>query len=267
MVEVGTTNRTRVSDYAAALSEQTRVLLRVHASNYRIVGFTAKPKACELAELAHRNGLVFMEDLGSGALVDLSAVGLPDELTVQQSLAAGADLATFSGDKPLGGPQAGIVVGRAELIEPMKENALLRVLRMDKLSLAALAATLRLYLPPNDPIEKVPVLRMLAEDAESVARRARRLLLGLEELPGLTGAAVEDVCYGGGGALPMVEIPTTTVRVTARGIGAGELAARLRQADPPVIARVTNGAVSLDPRTIAPEETKELLAAFRQALA
>ena len=266
MVEVGTTNKTRIEDYAAVLNENTRVLLSVHPSNYRIIGFSEKPDLRELAELAHHNDLVFVQDLGSGALVDLDAMGPMAEHTVQETLGAGVDLVTFSGDKLLGGPQAGIILGRTELIEAIKRNPLLRALRIDKLSLAALAATLRLYSPPNDPTEKVPVLRMITESEESVGRRARALLRRLKKIPGLEGGVEADVSYGGGGALPMAELPTRVVQVNAVGVSAGELAGRLRTVDPPVIARVTHDRLVLDPRTIPSEDVDDLVSAFRQVL-
>ena len=266
MVEVGTTNKTSIQDYATALTENTRVLLSVHPSNYRVIGFSSKPSVKELAKLAHQNDLIFMQDLGSGALAGLGAVGTIVDHTVQQSLAAGTDILTFSGDKLLGGPQAGIILGHAELIQTIKKNPLLRALRIDKLSLAALAATLRLYLPPNNPIHKVPVLRMINEDRDSVGRRARRLLRQLKKIPGLEGVVVDGVSYGGGGALPMVELPTRVVHVKMPGINAGELAKRLRATDPPVIVRVTNEELALDPRTILPEDMQDLVGALRQAV-
>ena len=266
MIEVGTTNKTRIEDYAAALSEDTRVLLSVHPSNYRIIGFSEKPDLRELADLAHRNDLVFVQDLGSGALVELDAMGSMAEHTVQQTLAAGADLVTFSGDKLLGGPQAGIILGRTELIAAIKQNPLLRALRIDKLSLAALAATLRLYRAPNDPTENVPVLRMILESEESVGRRARALLRRLTKIPGLQGNVIADVSYGGGGALPMAELPTRVVQLRANGVSVGELADGLRETDPPVIARVANDQLVLDPRTIPPGDMKDLVSAFRQVL-
>ena len=266
MVEVGTTNKTGIEDYATALTENTRVLLSVHPSNYRIIGFSSKPSVKELANLAHQNDLIFMQDLGSGALVGLGAVSAITDNTVQQSLAAGADILTFSGDKLLGGPQAGIILGRAELIQTIKKNSLLRALRIDKLSLAALVATLRLYLPPNNPIDKVPVLRMINEDRDSVGRRARRLLRQLKKIPGLEGVVVDGVSYGGGGVLPMVELPTRVVHVKISGMNAGELAKRLRATGPPVIVRVTNDELALDPRTIFPEDMKDLVGALRQAV-
>ena len=266
MVEVGTTNKTRIEDYAAAVGEQTRVVLAVHPSNFRIVGFSAKPALQELAELAHANALILVQDLGSGALTELPQIAGSAEQTVQASLAAGADLVTFSGDKLLGGPQAGLIVGRAELIDTIKRNPLARALRIDKLSLAALAATLALYLPPNDPLEKIPILRMLNESPSSIAAQARRLSRRLRKIPGVQADIVDDVTFSGGGALPMVELPTTTIHVVAGGLNAGTLARRLRSAQPPVIARVTGDRLALDPRTMLPGDTTDLLAAFRHAL-
>ena len=266
MVEVGTTNKTRLEDYAAALSEKTRIVLSVHPSNFRIVGFSAKPTLKELAKLAHANELLCVHDLGSGALANIEPVASMTGDTVQSSLAAGVDLVTFSGDKLLGGPQAGLIAGRAELIDTVRRNPLARALRIDKLSLAALAATLRLYLPPNDPVEKIPILRMLGESESSIAKRARRLLKRLREIPGVDADIVDDVTYSGGGALPMVELPTKTIRVTADGVSAGTLARRLRQAQPPVIARLADDRLVLDPRTMLPADSEDLLSAFRQAL-
>ena len=266
MVEVGTTNKTRLEDYAAAMGERSRVILAVHPSNFRIVGFSAKPALSELAELAHANELIFVHDLGSGALTDMQPIASIAEQSVQGSLASGADLVTFSGDKLLGGPQAGLIVGRAELVEEIKRNPLARALRIDKLSLAALAATLRLYLPPEDPMEKIPILCMLNEDTSSVAERARSLSGRLRKLPGLEAALADDVTYSGGGALPMVELPTKTIHVRVDGMSAGTLARRLRLADPSVIGRLTGDRLALDPRTMLPGDTRDVLRAFRQAL-
>ena len=266
LVEVGTTNRTRIEDYAAALTDETRVVLSVHPSNYRIIGFTARPECRALAALAHRHDRVFMQDLGSGALTGVGAAAAVAEPTVQRSLAAGADLVTFSGDKLLGGPQAGILLGRAALVDAVRRQPLVRALRIDKLSLAALAATLRLYLPPNDPVEKIPVLRMIHEDEHSVGRRAGGLLRRLKRIAGLDGRIAADVSYGGGGALPMYALPTRVVHVTAAGLSAGELARRLRAADPPVIARVKGGQLALDPRTVPRRDMADLVAALRQAV-
>lgn len=264
MVEVGTTNKTRIEDYAAALSSETRVLLSVHPSNYKIIGFSEKTDSRELATLAQQNELIFMQDLGSGALADIkTGVSITEQL-VQKSVADGADILTFSGDKLLGGPQSGIILGRTELIDAIKQNPLLRAFRIDKLSLAALVATLRLYLPPNDPAKKVPVLRMINEEEKSVDRRARNLLRQLRKIPGLTGTVVADVSYGGGGALPMSEIPTSILRIEMAGMSAGGLARRLRETDPPVIVRVKKDFLIVDPRTVLPEDVNDLVRAFRQ---
>jgi L-seryl-tRNA(Ser) seleniumtransferase len=265
MVEVGTTNRTTVRDYAEALTEQTRVLLLSHPSNYRIVGFTARPELGELAALAKERGLILMQDLGSGSLRTLEQLGAA-EPTVTDSITGGADIVTFSGDKLLGGPQAGIVVGRAAVIEALQRHALARAFRIDKLSLAALTATLRLYQPPNDPCERVPVLRMIVASKTAIARRAARLAKELGGLKGVTASLIDGVSYAGGGALPMNELPTKVVRLEAAGLGAAQLAAKLRAANPPVIARIWKDAVSLDLRTVPHDQTRALLDAVRDAL-
>jgi len=266
MVEVGTTNRTNLRDYAAAVSEDTRALLAIHPSNFRVIGFTDKPKLGDLARFAHDNGILLMEDLGSGSLIDLSGSRLSSEPTVQQSIASDVDLLTFSGDKMLGGPQAGIILGRAGLVESIKRNPLLRALRIDKLSLAALGATLRLYLPPNDPQEQVPVLRMINEDRASVGRRASELLRQLEKIPGITGVIKNDVSFTGGGALPMNEIPTKVVQIRAEKLTAIKLAERLRVFETPVIGRIANDILHLDLRTVQAGELSDLTAALEQAV-
>ncbi|HEU4619105.1 MAG TPA: hypothetical protein VFV10_13785 [Gammaproteobacteria bacterium] len=249
------------------MTEQTRVLLTSHPSNYRIVGFTASPAARELGALAKERGLVLVRDLGSGSLVRLDELGA-DEPTVRDCIESGADLVTFSGDKLLGGPQAGIVVGRADLVEKLRKHPFARACRIDKLSLAALIATLKLYEPPNDPRERVPVLRMIAESREAVGRRAARVARALLGLDGVSATVADAAGYAGGGALPMSELPTKVVRLEAAGAGpsAAELAARLRAADPPVIARISKGGVNLDLRTVLPEQTRSLIAAVRGAL-
>jgi L-seryl-tRNA(Ser) seleniumtransferase len=239
--EVGTTNRTRAADYERAIGPDAALLLRVHQSNFRVVGFTEQPRIEELAAVAHAHGLPLVDDLGSGALVDLG-----DEPTARESLEAGADLVCFSGDKLLGGPQAGLVVGRAELVERLRRHPLQRALRADKLTLAALEGTLALH---RDAPERVPVLRMLREDAGTVRARAERLAE-------LVGGAVEDtVARVGGGALPLAELPSHACAVEE------ELAAKLRAADPPVVAVVRDGRTLLDCRTIADDEVGEVAAA------
>src|SRR6478735_8007098 len=214
--EVGTTNRTRAGDYEAAVGPETAVLLRVHQSNFRVVGFTAQPSLRELGDVARRHGLPLVDDLGSGALIDIG-----DEPTARSSLAGGADLVCFSGDKLLGGPQAGIVVGRAELVERLRRHPLQRALRADKLTLAALEGTLALYLEPERALREVPVLRMLNEPLDGVRARAERLAAAVG------GEVEETVGRVGGGALPLAELPSYACAVE------GSLAEPLRAGDPP----------------------------------
>ena len=246
--EVGTTNRTRASDYERAIGPETAVLLRVHQSNFRLVGFTEQPRLDELVRVGRAHGLAVVDDLGSGVLVQLE-----DEPSARDALAAGADLVCFSGDKLLGGPQAGIVVGRGELVERLRRHPLQRALRADKLTLAALEATLALYLDPERAMEEIPVLRMLGEPVAAVRARAERLA-------GLVGGEVEQtVGRVGGGALPLAELPSFACSVEE------ELAAPLRGAETPVIALVRDGRCLLDCRTIADTEVDEVAAAVAAA--
>jgi L-seryl-tRNA(Ser) seleniumtransferase len=248
LVEVGTTNRTRATDYERAIGPDTALLLRVHQSNFRLVGFTELPAVEELAGVAGRHGLPLVDDLGSGVLVEL-----PEEPSARQSLEAGADLVCFSGDKLLGGPQAGIVVGRAELVERLRRHPLQRALRADKLTLAALEGTLGLYLEPERALQEVPVLRMLFEPLDAVRARAERLA-GLVE-----GNVEETVGRVGGGALPLAELPSFACAVEE------ELAAGLRAGDPPVIGIVRDGRLLLDCRTVSDTEVDEVAAVVRAA--
>jgi L-seryl-tRNA(Ser) seleniumtransferase len=244
LVEVGTTNRTRAVDYEGAIGGETALLLRVHQSNFRVVGFAERPSAAELAEVARRHLLPLLDDLGSGALVDLG-----DEPTARAALGAGADLVCFSGDKLLGGPQAGIVVGRADLVERLRRHPLHRALRIDKLGLAALEGTLLLYLEPARALREVPVLRMLHEPAEVVQARA-------VELSAAVGGEVEQtVARVGGGALPLAELPSFACAVEE------ELAVPLRRGEPPVIGIVRDGRLLLDCRTLTGAEAAEVAAA------
>jgi L-seryl-tRNA(Ser) seleniumtransferase len=244
LVEVGTTNRTRAADYEAAVSPGTALLLRVHQSNFRVVGFTEQPRLEELAAVARRHGVPLLDDLGSGVLTEL-----PGEPSARESLAAGADLVCFSGDKLLGGPQAGIVVGRAELVERLRRHPLHRAVRADKLTLAALEGTLRVYL---DAPERVPVLRMLEEDVEVVRARAERLA-------SLVGASVEEtVGRVGGGALPLAELPSFACAVEE------SLAGPLRGGEPPVVGIVRDGRLLLDCRTLRDDEIDEVAAAVKR---
>ncbi len=245
LVEVGTTNRTRAVDYERALTPETALLLRVHQSNFRVVGFAEQPRVQELAAVARRHGLPLLDDLGSGALVDVEG-----EPTPAAALVAGADLVCFSGDKLLGGPQAGIVAGRADLVERLRRHPLHRALRSDKLTLAALEGTLALYL---DRPEEIPVLRMLREPAESVRARAERLAAA-------TGGAVEEtIARVGGGALPLAELPSFACAVEE------DLAVALRAHEPPVIAVVRDGRTLLDCRTLTDAEADDVAAAVLAA--
>jgi L-seryl-tRNA(Ser) seleniumtransferase len=244
--EVGTTNRTRAGDYDRAIGPETALLLRVHQSNFRVVGFTEQPRLADLVRVARAHGLPLVDDLGSGALFANSSLLLGDEPTARESLEAGADLVCFSGDKLLGGPQAGIIVGRAELVERLRRHPLQRALRADKLTLAALEATLALYLDPELAAREVPVLRMLAEPLETVRARAQRLA-------SLVGGDVEPtVGRVGGGALPLTELPSFACAVEE------ELAPTLRETEPPVIGVVRDGRCLLDCRTIADDEVDEV---------
>jgi L-seryl-tRNA(Ser) seleniumtransferase len=248
--EVGTTNRTRAADYENAITPETAVLLRVHQSNFRVVGFTEQPSVRALAQVADSHKLPLVDDLGSGVLVDLA-----DEPSAKESLAAGAHLVTFSGDKLLGGPQAGIIVGRADLVERLRKHPLQRALRADKLTLAALEGTLALYLDPKRAAREIPVLRMLQEPAEAVRARAERLAA-------LVGGEVEEtVGRVGGGALPLAELPSFACAVEE------SLAEPLRAADPPVIGVVRDGRLLLDCRTLADAEVAEAAAAVQAARA
>ena len=243
--EVGTTNRTRAADYENAIGPDTAVLLRVHQSNFRVVGFTEQPQLAELAELAHARELVLVDDLGSGALVDVG-----DEPTARASLAAGADLVCFSGDKLLGGPQAGMIVGRADLVERLRRHPLQRALRADKLTLAALEGTLRLAL---DAPDEIPVLRMLRESPGAVLARAERLAAAVG------GEVEETVARAGGGALPLAEFPSYACAVEER------LGERLRRGTPPVVGILRDGRLLLDCRTLTDAEADEVAAAVAAA--
>ena len=249
--EVGTTNRTRAADYERALGPETALLLRVHQSNFRVVGFTEQPSVADLAALAHRHELPLVDDLGSGALLPSNTALLGDEPLAEESLAAGADLVCFSGDKLLGGPQAGIVVGRAELVEKLRRHPLQRALRADKLTLAALEGTLGLYLDPERAVREVPVLRMLDEPVETVRARASRLATAVG------GEVEETVARVGGGALPLAELPSVACAVEE------ELAVPLRTGEPPLVGLIRDGRLLLDCRTLTDAEAEEAASLVR----
>ncbi|MFQ5885870.1 MAG: L-seryl-tRNA(Sec) selenium transferase [Anaerolineae bacterium] len=260
LVEVGTTNRTYKRDYAQAIGEETAALLRVHHSNFRIVGFTHEVKLGELVELAREHNLLVFDDLGSGALLDTAAFGLAHEPLAQESIAGGADLVCFSGDKLLGGPQGGIIIGRRELIACLREHPLTRAVRVDKTTLAGLQATLLHYLK-GEAVEKVPVWRMIATPLEEIEERARgwaRRLEGVEKevIPGRSAV--------GGGSLPGQTLPTYLLALTVPS--PQELARRLRMGEPAVVGRIEEGRYLLDPRTVLPEEDEALLKALEGSL-
>lgn len=255
MVEVGTTNRTRLSDYASAITPESAVIVRAHPSNFRVVGFTESVPLDELAALARERGLLTLDDLGSGALLDTSVFGLAREPMAQDSLRAGADLALFSGDKLLGGPQAGIIVGRADLIERLRRHPLARAIRADKLALAALDATLEHY-RRGEALERVPVWRMISLPLDAIRARAERWA---GNVPGEVVRAESTI---GGGSLPGETLPTWAF--SPHVAQPNEAAARLHRADPPVIARVTDDRLLLDPRTVLPEQDDLLLAALKE---
>ena len=264
LVEVGTTNRTRLADYVSAITGDTALLLKVHPSNYRVVGFTEGVLTATLAELGRARGIPVLEDLGSGCFVDLRPWGLPREPTVPETVAAGADVVTFSGDKLLGGPQAGIVVGRRALLERLRTNPLHRALRIDKLTLAALEATLRAYEDPATAVREIPTLRMLSESAVVVRRRARRVL---DRVPAPTRTAlglavVADRSEVGGGALPLAELPTAALALGTATHPAEALDAGLRASRPPVIGRIAADRLVLDCRTVMDDEVPFLAAAL-----
>lgn len=265
--EVGTTNITRIGDYERAISPNTALLLRVHQSNYRIHGFTSFPSLDDLISLGRRHGLPVVDDIGSGAMIDLSPFGLPGEPVARDSIAAGADLVLFSGDKLLGGPQAGIIAGRANLVEKIQRDPMMRALRLDKMSLAALDATLRLYVNEEQGGHStVPVLAMLTQDIGELRQRARRLAEKLKAIAGIAVKVRDDETYAGGGSLPDRALPTAVVAVTATAIGETELARRLRLGSPPVVARIQGGELLLDVRTIFPAQEDELIAAMAAAV-
>jgi L-seryl-tRNA(Ser) seleniumtransferase len=270
LVEVGTTNRTYLSDFEEAWSERTRAILRVHTSNYRIVGFTTEPGVVELSRLAAERGAVLIDDLGSGALGPLEVFA--EEPGVSESVSAGADAVTFSGDKLLGGPQAGIVVGRAATIEAMRRHPLARAVRIDKIGIAALDVLLRLYLDPEAAVRCIPTLSMLAATEDEVAARAADLGQALsaaaqaagEELGGLE--VISSVARAGAGALPVTDVPSAALAVSPPDGDAHGLAERLRRGEPAVLARVQEGRVLLDLRAVRDEEVDELAGAVLRAL-
>jgi L-seryl-tRNA(Ser) seleniumtransferase len=264
--EVGTTNKTHLADYRTAINECTALLLKVHTSNYRIVGFTETVPRDALVQLGNASQLPVMEDLGSGNLIDLAAYGLEQEPTVSEVVRAGVDVVTFSGDKLLGGPQAGILVGKRRYIDVLKRHPLNRALRIDKMTLAALEATLRHYLDPDAAVRDVPTLRMITAPVQEVNRRARRML---RQLSGGIGdewsiSVRDDVSEVGAGALPLTKIPTRVVRVRSIRRSATEIEQCFRSQNPPVLGRIQQDTFLLDMRMVQDHELPEVVQAFRR---
>jgi L-seryl-tRNA(Ser) seleniumtransferase len=262
--EVGTTNRTRVSDYEKAITERTRLLLRVHRSNFEITGFTEQTSTSELATLARERGLPLMEDLGSGALVDLQSYGIAGEPSVLDSLRDGVDVVTYSGDKLLGGPQAGLISGRPELVARMRSNSLFRALRVDKLTYAALEATLLAYVKRDH--DAIPTLRMMRLTAEEIGKRAESLA-AQKNSSKLNIEVIDGESVIGGGAAPSSVLPTRLLALRCHGLSADELAVRLRAADPPIIARVEQGRVLMDLRTVFADQDSMIATALARIAA
>lgn len=268
LVEVGATNRTHPNDYEEAIGPATRAILKVHRSNFKQMGFVAEVAIADLAPLAHRHDLPVLHDLGSGLLPDAAReLGLPSEPSAGDSLAAGADLVTFSGDKLLGGPQAGVILGRRELVERLRRNPMLRALRVDKLTLAALEATLRLWRGVGTAKAEIPGVQMIGADPATLRQRAERLAeLLRQRSPGTQIEVARDVAEVGGGSYPGVEIESWILRVRASGRSESELEAACRAGTPPVIGRVKDGALCLDPRTVLPDEEGDFVRAVAEAL-
>lgn len=262
MVEVGTTNRTKLADYQKVINDRTLLIMRVHTSNYRIVGFTQCPTLKELATVAHENGMFLYEDAGSGALIDFAQFGITGEPVIRQSFEAGADVISFSGDKLLGGPQVGMLVGRAEVIERMRKHSLYRALRADKLRLAALEATLDSY-ARSTTTEEIPTHRMIAASDAELRERVERVVDKIREANSeeLTVGIIEGESAIGGGAAPTSRLRTPLISITHTNLSADQIEERLRRSQPPVIARIENDRVLLDLRTVATEDEAKLLSA------
>lgn len=266
MKEVGTTNKTHLRDYEQAISENTGLLVHVHPSNYHIDGFTTSVSIAALAELGRKHHLPVYSDLGSGVLIDLSQHGLPKEPTVLESLQAGADVVSFSGDKLLGGPQAGIIIGKKEYIERMKKNPFTRMMRCDKMTLAALEATLRLYYDEAKARQEIPTLNRITCPASDLKKSAQNLknFLRRQKIPGFEFALIPGESEVGGGSLPTVKLPTTLLAIRSENISAGQLEAALRRQPAPIIVRVQNDRVLIDPRTLVEGDSTLIAAALQR---
>jgi L-seryl-tRNA(Ser) seleniumtransferase len=266
--EVGTTNRTHLSDYQKAIGPQTALLLKVHTSNFRVMGFASEVSLQELVQLGREHQLSVVDDLGSGCLIDLTQYGLEKEPTVQETIKTGVDAVTFSGDKLLGGPQAGIILGKKKFLDLFKINPLTRALRIDKLTLAALESTLLLYFDEKKAMEEIPTLRMLSLDTRRLKRRGRRLLKRLSGMMNkrMTFTLKEDVSQVGGGALPLQELPTVVVAIKPLNFSVNSLEENLRKGDLPIISRISKEELILDMRTVFDEEIPLLAAGLEKTL-
>ena len=266
--EVGTTNRTHLGDYQKAISSQTALLLKVHTSNFRVMGFTSDVTLEELVLFGRKYEIPVMNDLGSGCLVDLSNYGMEKEPTVQEVVRTGVEVVTFSGDKLLGGPQAGIILGKKNVVDQIRTNPLTRALRIDKLTLAALESTLLLFLDEKKAMEEVPTLRMLTLDKKQLKRRGRKLLNRLSKGAGEEASVIlrEDRSQVGGGALPLQELPTLALAIRPHSISVNQLEEALRKGEPPVISRISKNELILDMRTIFDEEIPVLAQCVVRAL-
>jgi L-seryl-tRNA(Ser) seleniumtransferase len=262
--EVGTTNRTHLRDYEDAIAPNTGLLLKVHTSNYSVVGFTAEVSLRELVDLGAAHQLPVMEDLGSGTFIDFSKYGLLKEPTVQESVAAGADVITFSGDKLLGGPQSGIIVGKTEVVDQIKKNPITRALRIDKLTLAALESTLRLYRDEEKAARIIPTLRMIMLPLKEIQKRAQQLADALKNIGDtrMHIRLIERYSKTGGGALPLMELPSLCIGIQIKGISPNALEKRMRSNDPPIIGRIEDDLFVMDPRTIQKDELSIIETAF-----
>jgi len=256
LVEVGTTNKTHLWDYENAINENTKAIMKVHTSNYRILGFTKEVSSEDLVALGRSKNIPVIEDLGSGMLIDLSKYGLPYEPTVKEAIASGMDVVTFSGDKLLGGPQAGIIVGKKQYIEQMKRNPLTRAFRIDKMTLAALEGTLRLYYDEEKAIKEIPILKMLTEDYKEIRKRAEKLYSRLIKIleHGCTIAIEEDYSEVGGGSMPTHKMPTTVISIYPEKISVNQLENKLRNNEIPIITRIHKDKIILDLRTVWEDE-------------
>ena len=264
--EIGTTNRTHLHDYEKAMGPQSALLLKVHTSNFRVLGFTSDVSLPELVRLGNQRQLPVMDDLGSGCLVDLSKYGLEKEPTVQEVMKTGVDVVTFSGDKLLGGPQAGIILGNKRILDLIKTNPLTRALRIDKLTLAALESTLLLYLDEKKAVEEIPTLQMLTADRKRLRRKGRRLLRRLVGVDGIEAFVKEDVSQVGGGSLPLQELPTLVIAIRPTALSVNGLEKNLRKGNPPILSRISKEELILDLRTIFDEEIPLVAAGLKEAL-